>query len=182
MTCACLRCFLAEASFLPEKQGGELRPNMLRGKCKSTHRELSILEISSEEGAVERHWKSGVRSQERDRDRQSDRRLIQKGRRGLCCVRQRPLASSPSRRDRAMMLSCRKTSGAEEGSNRITPPLTQGSCLSEILSIQAHVSIMPATLLPCNSNTHYRKGSICLSSRQTICQICWRGHSVMEYN
>lgn len=59
MTCACLRCFLAEASFLPEYQKGDLWPNMLRGKCKSTHRDLSILGISSVEEEVERHWKRG---------------------------------------------------------------------------------------------------------------------------
>lgn len=58
------------------------------------------------------------------------------------------------------------------GSNRITPPLTQGSCLSEMLSIRAHVSIMPAKLSPCNCSTQSpRKSSICLSSNQTI-HVC----------
>lgn len=56
------------------------------------------------------------------------------------------------------------------GSNRITPPLTQGSCLSEMLSIRAHVSIMPATLSPynCKSQTPGKAASVCHLIRQYV--------------
>lgn len=78
------------------------------------------------------------------------------------------------------VLSCRKGVAHRRGSNRITPPLTQGSCLSEMLSLQAYVSIMPACVA-----MQYKKCCIYLSFNQGtygVCQICQGEHIKMEQN
>lgn len=151
-----------------EEPRGDLWTNMLRGKCKGTGRELLILGIMSEEEEMKKQW-----------ERQ---RLIKWGRRGQHCVQLRPLASSPVQ-DRPGSDGCspaEKDVEHRRGSNRITPPLTQGSCLSEMLSLQAYVSIMPACVA-----MQYKKCCIYLSfNRGTygVCQICQGEHIKMEQN
>lgn len=111
------------------------------------------------------------------------RRQKQKWRKGHRCVQLRPLAFSLLEPGLWWVLSCRKRRRWRRGEgrgNRITPPLTQGSCLSEMLSIRAHVSIRPTChSLATATGKHAPPFScICPSSDQPQWerQICWRGH------
>lgn len=116
LTWDCLRCFLAEASFLLEKHRGDLWPNMLTGKCEGTRWELSILGICSKRLVVRtyRQWNKKVRDKQKKTVRletgsEREERAV------LCAVEAISLYTT-CRRDGGMMGALlHRRSGAEEG-------------------------------------------------------------------